>query len=218
MKNRKLFIVSFLVVATLIVGVGFAAVGGVLTVDGSIEYNGQLAAQDEIKDAMKFTGVADMVNCEATVSGHAATLNVVFNDTDGNINEEAHVTYTISYNSTEELPDVYFRSASALNAANDLLYTTVSSESLQYGDFDISVQWLNEDGSAIADGEQPSMENGDTLKLHVVVTYSADIEAIAEAEEKTPEEIRAAITNAEINASIHGDFLYSTDQSMTVSE
>ena len=71
MKNRKIILISFLVCACLVVGVGYAAVSDDLAINGK----GQLSkegAEAEVNEDVYFDGVKDVVNCEASVSISAA--------------------------------------------------------------------------------------------------------------------------------------------------
>lgn len=70
MKNRKTIIVAFVLVACMLVGVGYAAVTNVLDIQGSAEIS-QLAAEEELKEDLYFEGV---VLAEGVVNNTTAAI------------------------------------------------------------------------------------------------------------------------------------------------
>lgn len=107
MKKRRFAIVAFLLCATLIMGIGYAAVNGMLMIGGKVTYNPLGVVEDNVDAAVKFTAAeADTLvpNCtaEATFTGDNATLNVVFNNTGDGASYEAIATYTVKYD-TEDM-------------------------------------------------------------------------------------------------------------------
>lgn len=73
MKNRKLVIVAFLVIATLLLGVGYAALTDVLDITGSADIN-QSAAEEAFNEDIYFSAAA------ANETGNTASVNADNND------------------------------------------------------------------------------------------------------------------------------------------
>lgn len=108
MKNRRFAIVAFLLVATLVMGIGFAAVTGQLNITGTAKYNSFTETSSDVHSAIKFTEATAVKNCTATITdtqnGDSADLTVTFNDeTSSNEGDdfEAVAIYTIAYESTD---------------------------------------------------------------------------------------------------------------------
>lgn len=66
MKNRKTIIVVFMLVACMLIGVGYAAVESSLFAKGSIILTDE-EASDELNQDVYFTAVKDQHNCNANV-------------------------------------------------------------------------------------------------------------------------------------------------------
>ena len=113
MKTRRIAIVAFLLATVLTLGIGYAAISGVLGISGRATFNGTAVTQSEVTKALQFTNAVGDENCVANVTqdgtGHSADMTVTFNDANGIIGDKfvAVATYTISYSSTvTNLPDV----------------------------------------------------------------------------------------------------------------
>lgn len=96
MKNRKIVIVAFLLVAMMLLGVGYAALTDVLDITGSADVN-QSAAEAEFDLDIYFT------DAEANDAGNTASVNADNNDkasfTAKNLaekNDTATFTFTIT--------------------------------------------------------------------------------------------------------------------------
>lgn len=108
MKNRRFAITVFLLVATLVMGIGFAAVSGQLNITGTAKYNSFTETSSDVHSAIKFTEASAVKNCTASITdtqnGDSADLTVTFNDetseNDGD-DFEAVAIYTIAYESTD---------------------------------------------------------------------------------------------------------------------
>jgi len=175
MKNRKLFIVSFLVVATLVVGVGFAAINGTLNVTGDAAFFGFDQIKGDVAEALAFTHAEiltqDADSCTATVGEtvngltHSATLDVNFFDTTGSMdNFEVQARYTISYGTEgAALPDITLSSVAA--------DTFAVNQSDVNGTFDCVAVWedANENPEAFR-----TLKPGDSVNVIVTVTYEKD--------------------------------------------
>ena len=108
MKNRRKIIVAFLVLATLVMGVGYAAVNGTLKISGAAEFNGTSIVQSDVNKALKFESAAVVDGyanvCTAGVTtDHAADMSVTFNDGIGNPGDvfTAMAKFTIKYDTTD---------------------------------------------------------------------------------------------------------------------
>ena len=156
MKKRNLVFVAFMLCATLVMGVGFAALSGTLNITGTAYFNGTAATNSDILSSLKFTNAAAGDNCTAAVAtDHSATMDVVFNDTEGTVGEvfTATATYTIAYTSTTatNLPDVKFSTPAP----------TITSAAGSAG-FAISTDW----------NADTTLAFGNTVTITVTVTYT----------------------------------------------
>lgn len=216
MKNRKLFIVSFLVVATLVVGVGFAAINGSLKIVGDAAYYGHELLQGNVAQSLSFIS-AEAVENEQTESGEAvclpglgekttingvdvyqtATLDISFFDKDGEFSESdanrktftATARYTVKYGTeAEELPTIY------LQLPHVHCSTIEGANGNDRGIIDAEAAWVTpgQDGPAINDGIA-TMKAGDSISFTVTVTYELPTEAEA-ADGFMESNIRSTIT------------------------
>ncbi|MBE6982823.1 MAG: hypothetical protein E7435_00830 [Ruminococcaceae bacterium] len=106
MKNRKTVVVAFLLVAAMLLGVGYAAVTNVLDITGSIKVTKE-AAEEEFNEDIYFSGVV--------VSGAIKTGGVVAGDNLGytanintNNNDKAQFTIT-GIKATGESKEIIYR-------------------------------------------------------------------------------------------------------------
>ena len=96
MRNRRTVVVAFLLVAVLLLGVGYAAVTDVLDINGTADVN-QSAAQDAFDEDIYFTGaVANMDGDYASVDTNDSDLaNFTVNSLNGQ-GDYATFTFTIT--------------------------------------------------------------------------------------------------------------------------
>lgn len=178
MKNRKMIVVAFLVAAMLVVGVGYAAVTGNLSVSGSARYIGSSEAT-EIRNSIEFASVANETHCTVSLIESSAgvkdsaDMTVEFHDTDASTRGThiASADFTVIYDSTDNtLPAVQLTSQ-----AGDI----ATGASNFKGDVTITSTWLNAQGNVIAEPTQ-TLQVGQTAVLRVTVTYvePADIVAV----------------------------------------
>lgn len=73
MKNRKTVVVAFLLIAAMLLGVGYAALTDVLDITGSADVN-QSAAEESFNEDIYFTGAV------ANQTGNTASVNADNND------------------------------------------------------------------------------------------------------------------------------------------
>lgn len=163
MKKRRLTIVAFLLCATLIMGIGYAAISGTLNITGTAYFNGTSAVSSDILSAIKFTEANAGDNCTATIAtDHSATLDVTFNDTEGTVGDvfTASATYTIKYDTTDTtLPDVTF----------SVPAPTITSAANSEG-FAISTDWTTTQTLGV----------GEEIKVTVTVTYTNQDPVVAD--------------------------------------
>lgn len=103
MKNRRTVIVAFLLVAAMVMGVGYAAVSSQLTIKGTATYYNP--DQTTVKNMVKFTSAAvpdndpDVIASEG--DGKTATMEIVFDATDAvEANGKKTITKTATYDIT----------------------------------------------------------------------------------------------------------------------
>lgn len=107
MKNRKTVIVAFLLIATLLLGVGYAALSDTLTINATATVS-KTAAESVFDEDVKFTAVSAITYPTGVTTGAAAIIDTAADSTsdtgkitidDGvlkNTGDEVKVTYTIS--------------------------------------------------------------------------------------------------------------------------
>lgn len=159
MKKRRIAIAAFLLAATLVMGVGFAAITGTLNITGTAYFHGKSATSSDILAAIRFTDNIS-VNDESIVvankkSDHAASMDVTFRDTDAVPGEvfTATATYEIEYTSDKvaTLPDITF----------SVPAPTITSAAGSPG-FAITTNW----------NAPQTISFGDTITVTVTVTYT----------------------------------------------
>lgn len=155
MKKRRLTIVAFLLVATLVLGIGYAAVTGSLTLNGTVSYSPEQLVNDA---TVKFS-TATATGCVASVTGNStAIMDVSFMDNDGvtdiggSKTYSAEALYTISYTGDGNL--------------SDLRVTPSITSALANSDFTMTYEWIGND-NIIGPNE--------TIQLKVTVTYNVPV-------------------------------------------
>ncbi len=81
MKNRRNVLIAFLLCATLIVGVGYAAFSGNLIINGTATYTFD---GEKLDEDIYFSGYENLSHCNVSIeeSGDTAALNVTFTAAD----------------------------------------------------------------------------------------------------------------------------------------
>lgn len=132
MKNRKTVIVAFLLVAALLLGVGYAAVTNVLDIQGSVNVS-QEAAEKEFNEDVYFEGVvvdgAPVQTVEAAANkGYTANINANNNDkaqftvtSIQSTGDEQAITYRIK-NESEHPVDVSLKTSTSTNDKFSISY------------------------------------------------------------------------------------------------
>ena len=172
MKKRRVIIVAFLLIATLIMSIGYAAVAATLTIGGNLTFRPAdkvIGAKDE---AIKFShdaedttaspaeGTVDPVTVTALVtSDDTATMNVVINGVKDRVADYvATATFTVLYDTDDTTFDPVY------------LYPTAN---VTGGD--ITGIQIDCDYSANANGNK--LVAGGEMTVTVTVTVDADIAA-----------------------------------------
>ncbi len=129
MKNRKLAIVAFVLCASLVIGLGYAAVTNVLDIQGSASVSASVA-EEEFNEDIYFTGV--VLNGEVKEDGIVAgdnqgyTANINTNNNDkgqftvnslANKNDSVLITYRIKNDSLHQA-NVDLKTKSNTNETN----------------------------------------------------------------------------------------------------
>ena len=192
MKNRKLFITSFLLVATLIVGVGFANIAGNMTITGNAAFYGHELIEDTTLSALHFSAVESSDNCKVELVTnnlgltHDATMYVNFYATDEVTTEfTATATFTITYGTPgAALPDIQLGTLAA-SAAPDA--------GIQ-GEFTCTSVWTDGGGTAAK-----TLTPGQSVQVTVTVKYTKPN--------------NAEVHNQSFDATIHATIPYTTDTS-----
>ena len=164
MKKRRITIVAFVLCAALVMGVGYAAVSGQLSITGSATYNGTSEVASDVNTAVRFADEADQVynasNCTAKIDGaDNATMIVTFNDTVGapNTTFTATATFKVLYEAGDApLPTIQME-APVLNFNN-------TSAGFQY-----TTSW---------DSTQPALSAGNSTEVTVTITYTTPDENV----------------------------------------
>ena len=103
MKNRRIAITSFLLLAVLVMGIGFAAVADTLNITGTATFRPTNVVNDRVDAAIKFSGAeADGIYCTAaSYSADSADMTVLINDAGERDEFNAVATYKVIYDTTD---------------------------------------------------------------------------------------------------------------------
>ena len=154
MKNRRIAIVAFLLIATLVMGVGYAAITGNLTINGTAAYTPEQVVNDA---TVKFHSYQAVSNCSASVQDQTATMTVHFMDNDGTADTvgkvyTAQAKYTVSYTGADgSLSDVMVQATPAVLGDPSV------------AGFEVTYAWTNDDRIVAV---------GETIELTVTVKYT----------------------------------------------
>jgi len=156
MKKRNLAITAFVLCATLVMAIGFAALSGTLNITGTAYFHGTAVTSSDILAAVKFTDATAGDNCTVSIkdSALAASMDVIFRDTEGQPGTfTATATYEITYQSATEtdLPDITFSVPQA----------TITSAAGSPG-FNIATDWST----------AKTLAHGQKITITVTVTYT----------------------------------------------
>ena len=173
MKNRRLALTSFLILAVLVMGIGFAALVDTLSINGDVTFNPAGAVIGEKAGAIKFSqadgdtvaypdaSVVDAVTVSASVSSdESANVQVIINGvTDRTEPYVGTAKFTVLYETTNTTLNpvyVYPELASDLDAANG---------------FDVVL--LDANGDEFTAGTE--LKPGDRMEITVEVTFDPTV-------------------------------------------
>lgn len=177
MKKRRTIIISFLLLATLVMGVGYAAVADTLNITGRASFRPATLVAGEVASAIKFdktfgtNGATphlsfddDITHVTASVlEDNEAALTLVINDTKTLDNYTATVTYKVMY-------DIGTGDAASYPDVNVVPTSTLKNAGEDVEGFDIK--------TVLTDSETPgagtsvsSLEPGQVAYVHVTITY-----------------------------------------------
>lgn len=123
MKNRRSTILAFLLCATLVLGIGYAALSDTLTIGGSATFNPSGFVNDKVESAIKFTAATsnDAYCTGANITADdTASMAVVFNDNTeaATSTYESSATFKVSYDTTNTtLPAVTISATATILSA-----------------------------------------------------------------------------------------------------
>ena len=148
MRNRKAIIVSFVLVACMLIGVGYAAITGSLDITGNTFFYSASETGAQVHQAVKFKSAATVavsdvknVSCNASLTGDdTADLAIVFTDTDladTSTSYYAIVKYEVIYETADQaLPDADFSQPTLTAGGSNASYT-------YYWDAACTDEWTN---------------------------------------------------------------------------
>ncbi|MBQ8447348.1 MAG: hypothetical protein IJX27_00270 [Clostridia bacterium] len=159
MKNRKSILVAFLLCATLLVGVGYAAFTGNLIINGTATYTHD---GSELDEDVFFSGYENLKHCNVSFADpDTATLEVTFTPADSLDGGKTCVaTATLIITNTSTTTDVEFDATALENIVVNSADTTTSI-------FDVEASLSN-----------TTLAANSTIKVDVTVT--ANIQGISE--------------------------------------
>ena len=189
MKNRRLAITSFILIAVLVMGIGFAALVDTLNITGTATFRPAAVVETDVDAAIYFTdAVSDENYCvSATVKADPdeAGMTVVFNDA-GEVNRtyDASATFTVVYKPTDasaHLPAV------KLEAVASAIVPGTATEA------EVEHVHVNAEGEEI---DKELFEPGDTMLI--IVTVYCDATKITNTSSNTAASISVALNYSTI--------------------
>ena len=175
MRNRKAIIVSFLVVACLLIGVGYAAITGSLHITGNTFFYSANETGAQVHQAVKFKSafVSDLYKdvCKASITGDdTADLAIVFTDTNLDVTDSSYTAiakYEVVYETSDAaLPEVEFSVPTLTAGGSRADYTFWLDEACT------SNQWTEEDDVILA--PSADAESYETFSFYVKVVFTED--------------------------------------------
>lgn len=165
MKKRRIVLSSFLILAVLVMGIGFAALVETLNLTGTATYRPTSVVETDVSSAIKFTKATPDGNycVSATViDDDNADMTIIFNDAGVSDTFTAVATYVVKYEAeaNAHLPVVHLTPTAAVT----LLGTTTPAEG-----FTIKVEHSHPNGQAVNNMFAP----GEEMTITVTVTCDA---------------------------------------------
>ena len=183
MKKRRIVLASFLILAVLVMGIGFAALVETLNLTGTATYRPTSVVETDVSSAIKFTKATPDGNycVSATVLDEDnADMTVIFNDAGESDTFVAVATYIVKYDAAENahLPTVHLTPTAAVT----LLGTTTPAEG-----FTIKVEHSHPNEQAVDNMFAPGEE------MTITVTVTCDASQIANQTSNTTASISVAL-------------------------
>ena len=175
MRNRKTIITAFVLAACLLIGVGYAAVTGMLSVNVSGKFNEFSETSSDVHSAVRFQSAKAVENCTAdvtdTTNSDVANMIATFTDTNVEVagSYTARAEYVIEYTSNvTTLPD-------ATIAVPAIVYTSENPK-FTHKIFmsDGTTEWT-------ASSAEVKLKVGETYTFYVELSY-AEVEGQAQVE------------------------------------
>ena len=165
MKKRRIAITSFLILAVLVMGVGFAALAETLNISGTATYRPANVVNDRVDAAIKFTkATPDKVYCTAaSYSGDAADMTVLINDAGEKNLFEATAIYEVTYDTTD-------MTYPAVEIDIEKSITQALGSNVSIAGFSIDVSYEYDTDATVANKLSP----GETMTVTVTVTYNSE--------------------------------------------
>ncbi|MBQ9781068.1 MAG: hypothetical protein IJW00_09010 [Clostridia bacterium] len=168
MKNRKLVIVAFMLVAAMVMGIGYAAISGTLTITGTA--SAFTPNQESVQTAVHFTGTTgnnndDDVTATATAGSQAATMEITFNldeAVDDSDTVEMKAGNTITKTATYEIEYTVSGATASTVLPNAVVTPSVTNDKTE-----LAISWSVEGASNVT---TTSFEMPITAKVTVTVT------------------------------------------------
>ena len=177
MKNRKTVVVAFMLVACLVIGVGYAAVTNVLDIQGSISVSAT-AAEKQFNEDIYFEGVVDNTNAAVASITDSATYGYTANINTNN-NDKAQFTVT-GIEKTDDFVTITYRIKNdseheATVSLKTITNTNGSAQGNGTGDFGFSYYFGTEGV------ETDTIAVGGTVDVTVKVSLDSQLTAAATA-------------------------------------
>ena len=197
MKKRRIAIISFVLVAVLTMGIGFAALAETLNISGTATFRPTNVVNDRVDAAIAFTkATADGDYCTAvSYSGDAAGMTVLINDAGESNIFEAVAVYEVTYDGAAAGATTY----PAVKIDTEQTITQTLGSTVSVDGFSINVAYAYAENAKVADRLSP----GETMTVTVTVTY-----------DKSQAPDLAEVSLANIAVALH----YSTEDITTLPE
>ena len=184
MKKRRLVIISFLLVAVLAIGVGFAAVADTLNITGRAGFRPASIVNAEIANAIHFDTTYDIVKdyhelnedviptfIAQTESDNAAAMTVAFNGVEGVSTYTATAIYKVTYDALDtNLPDVEVDAIASIKNGETPVENFTISATVAHKDAGVDGEVTDVDQVGAA-GDPTTIAPGESVYVVVTVTY-----------------------------------------------
>ena len=172
MKNRRSTILAFLLCATLVLGIGYAALTDTLTVGGSATFNPSGFVADKVETAIKFTeATSNDAYCTGAnvTAADTASMAVIFNDNTeaATSTYESSATFKVLYDTDNTtLPPV------SISATATILSAGTADAAPGFSISANDIKYYEADGTEITDSEHAHLHPGAYALVTVTVTYN----------------------------------------------